>query len=199
MSKRRKLSDLGDVVESIFDRLGDKDAAEAIRRLRASPRLNKLVDVIADMKRGGDGKLRFYVASRLENAANVDRLADTLIARHDWKLTYRWTDHGSVQKDGPDRIREVSVKEYRGIEQADLVIVLLPGGRGTHVELGIALGMKKHVLIWGESEAAFADAEGRECAFYRHPYVRRVTGPFDDLAKEMPKLVGAEVEAEERA
>ncbi len=50
------------------------------------------------------------------------------------------------------------------------MIVLLPGGRGTHTELGIALGSGKRVILvayFGED----LDEKGRTCAFYLHSHV----------------------------
>jgi hypothetical protein len=121
----------------------------------------------------GGAPVRFYIASKLENAAAVRALASRLVS-FGWTWTYDWTAHGSVQDSGPERIREVAVAEAVGVTSADLVIVLLPGGRGTHAELGIAIG---HWLAKCSPEVAIfgtltdGDPNGRECAFYRHDAV----------------------------
>ena len=78
------------------------------------------------------------------------------------EITYDWTQHGSVQDDGPERIAEVAAAESRGVYLADAVIVLLPGGRGTHAELGMAYALGKRIFIHGPR----AGEDGRECAFY---------------------------------
>lgn len=127
----------------------------------------------------------FYIASSLANAVNVRALRDRLVVmglRH----TYDWTEHGSVQADGEERIREVALLEFNGVQAADLVIVLLPGGRGTHVELGLALGMQKHVLLVATHEQLHADHG--VCAFYLHPQVARVDTARDavELLKTWP-------------
>lgn len=95
--------------------------------------------------------------------------------------TYDWTVHGSVQGEGEDRIREVSVNETQGVLDADVVIVLLPGGRGTHSELGIAIASDsiKAILICAEDDSLFLH-DDRTCAFYWHPRVERVVGAMDD-------------------
>lgn len=103
---------------------------------------------------------KVYIASSLENAAAVRRLRDLLV----WQghtVTYDWTEHGSVQSEGPERIAAVAAAEEAGVRAAELLIALLPGGRGTHVEIGIALGARVPVVLHG------VDAYDRECAFYR--------------------------------
>ena len=42
---------------------------------------------------------------------------------------------------------DLAVAEITGIRHADVMIVILPGGRGTHVEIGAALAMGKPVII----------------------------------------------------
>lgn len=117
---------------------------------------------------------RVYIASGLERADEVRALRDAL-AEH------------------PSRIAEVARHEIEGVYTADLVIVWLPGGRGTHAELGIALGLNRlrrdadarnalgdrdttvPILLVGPQEGA----DGRECAFYYGPDVHRMS--FDDF------------------
>ncbi len=108
-----------------------------------------------------------YIASRLENAAQVRALRDAL-APHGVHLTYDWTTHGSVQRAGVARMREVAQQETAGVRHARVLVALLPGGRGTHVEIGIALGLLIPVLLVGEQPGPY------DCAFYHHPLVERV-------------------------
>ena len=108
--------------------------------------------------------MRIYIATSLDNAAEHNKLRDLLDPRHE--LTYDWTTHGSVQHEGEDVIRSVAYKEARGVSDADLCVVLLPGGRGTHVELGIAIGAEVPVYIYNYR------AYPQWCAFYLHHLVR---------------------------
>ena len=116
--------------------------------------------------------MKFYIATKLENHREHNRIRDLLhSAGHE--ITYDWTHHGPVYKDGLDRVREIAVLESQGVIDADAVIVLWPGGRGTHVELGIAIALGKRIVL-------FTDVDGHHestpetCAFYHHPYVRLV-------------------------
>ena len=112
--------------------------------------------------------MKVYIATALTNAAEHNRLRDALAARA-IGLTYDWTAHGSVWREGPDRIRQVAAAEAAGVVGADVVVVLLPGGRGTHAELGIAIGAGVPVLLIPQGRGDY-EGEGA-CAFYSHPGV----------------------------
>lgn len=118
--------------------------------------------------------MKFYIASKLENAENVKRLAKVLKA-FGWIHTYDWTKHGSVQKEGEQRIKEVAAMELNGVRNADVVIVLLPGGRGTHAELGAANIAEIPVFIHAYDDKLFLQ-DGNTCAFYWNKNVTRVVG-----------------------
>src|SRR5688500_16566149 len=91
--------------------------------------------------------LRFYIASSLDNIEAVNRLRDELV-ECGYVQSYDWTEHGSVQAN-PESWKEVCDAEITGVFDADFLIVLLPGGRGTHVELGIALARSIPIIIVG--------------------------------------------------
>jgi hypothetical protein len=127
--------------------------------------------------------MKFYVATKLERAEDQKAIV-TWLKNLGHEITYDWSVHGSVQSEGLDRIREVAMNESRGVLDADLVIVILPGGRGTHAELGMALadadrqherrgmtavGGEKRVVIIGDD----GGVDGRTCAFYHHPRIDR--------------------------
>lgn len=85
-------------------------------------------------------------------------------------ISYDWTHHGAVRDKGIPRIREVAQSELDGVMDAHFIVVLLPtglnsSGRGTHVELGIALACGKPVLIWSDDHRIF-EATEQTCAFY---------------------------------
>lgn len=117
----------------------------------------------------------FYIATGLGRTEDQKALASKL-EKLGFSQTYNWAAHGSAQDRGPEGIRDVALAELAGVKEADLFIVLLPGERGTHTELGIALAdsiergayqSPKTILIVGETE----DAAGNTCAFYLHPRV----------------------------
>jgi hypothetical protein len=124
--------------------------------------------------------LSFYIASKIENGDAVARLS--LALRQAGHIhTYDWSVHGPVFK--PDAtadqniaaMRAVSRSEMDGVARADVVVVLLPGGRGTHVEVGAALAGGKLVVLCGEFQEELT-GHGEypwPCAFYYHPLAIR--------------------------
>lgn len=117
--------------------------------------------------------MRFYVAGRLTNDERVSRMIRALEAEGH-ECAYDWTAHGSLQHD-PSRWPEVAEKELQGVIDSDFVIVF-PGARGTHVELGAALTLRTPVALIG-TEAEFRVGYEYDCIFHYHPLVQRVPRP----------------------
>ena len=114
----------------------------------------------------------FYVASGLENVVVVRQVqADLTALGHE--CTYDWTEHGAVWAGGLMRLREVALAELAGVREAAYVVVLLPGGQGTHVELGAALAYKKRIYVCSSTPEADFGAVAGTCAFYHCPQVWR--------------------------
>lgn len=108
--------------------------------------------------------MRFYIASGLPNFENVRVLAKALTdAGHTW--TYDWTAHGSV-KDRPEVWEPTALAEMQGVTSADVLILMHPGGRGTHVELGMALAKGIPVIMLGQDPT-----HGFSGVFYSHPLI----------------------------
>lgn len=113
--------------------------------------------------------MKLYVASGLGNADNV-KTAIALLKQAGHEITYDWTTHGPVFSKGRQACTDVARKELSGVEMANAVIVLLPGGRGTHVEMGVALALNKPCVIVSPDLAA--NEVGPDfCAFYALPNV----------------------------
>jgi hypothetical protein len=114
-------------------------------------------------------QLKFYIASGLENGSNgVYARVKEIVERLGHVVTYDWSVHGAVWSEGVERIREVAIDEMCGVYEADVVLVVLPGGRGTHVELGMALAWNKPVILWSADGTQFT-ADPSTCAFYHFP------------------------------
>lgn len=117
--------------------------------------------------------ISFYIASSLDNAAAVKRLNRALtLARH--FCTYDWTAHGAVFKadaspeKNAEALKTTASMEIMGVTSAQAVVVLLPGGLGTHVEIGAALATYRPLLICG------AGAIDRWPCFYGHELVQHI-------------------------
>ncbi len=136
--------------------------------------------------------MQYYIASGLENAAAVKDLK-TILDEVGWHHTYDWTVHGRVVHEMRPPIAD---KEIEGVLQADVIIVLLPGGRGTHAELGMALAAVKLDAVPGESRIILYSADPEKdfganspstCVFYHHPLVER----FSSMDEMINSLLGA--------
>lgn len=123
--------------------------------------------------------MKFYIATKLERHADHNAVRD-LMAAEGHEITYDWTSHGPVWTAGAARIREVSLLETNGVLEADLVIVLLPGGRGTHAELGMAIAAGKRVLMHCADPDLFG-ATPETCAFYHHPQCFATVGAIGQI------------------
>lgn len=118
--------------------------------------------------------MKYYIGTGLENHAQHRELRDELAALGH-EITYDWTMHGPVWREGVETIRRTAVAERDGIESADVVIALLPGGRGTHVEIGIAIGRRIPIIIHAPDDSMFG-ATPETCAFYHAPDTLTLSG-----------------------
>jgi hypothetical protein len=100
--------------------------------------------------------MRFYVATRLENYEEQRELARRLISAghrqtYDWTVGLENVFAGTFadlwQLKSEHQMHTTGLAELQGVTSADLVVAILPGGRGTHVELGIALGSGATVVL----------------------------------------------------
>lgn len=133
--------------------------------------------------------MRFYVASGLENRERAQDIIQFL-AKHGHMPTYDWTTHGDVRGEGVDRLMAVASNEVSAVRDAELVIVMLPGGQGTHTELGIALATRanKRVLLWSATGEEFEDGQ-KTCVFYHHLAVERLACPYEELVERLQKTL----------
>jgi len=127
--------------------------------------------------------MKFYIASKLENYQQVKGLA-SLLKQTGWEHTYDWTVHGSTKEMDVEALTSVGQKECDGVKNADVVIVLTPEDRGTHVELGMAIALNKVVYICHEDDKYF-QCDDNTSAFYWLPNVNHFIGNIGELAKKI--------------
>lgn len=124
--------------------------------------------------------MKYYIATSLSRMMAHNQARDALKALGH-EISYDWTSHGNVKSVSKERLREVSTNELNGILESDFVIVLLPGGAGTHVELGFSIASGKRVFLHSEDPALF-ELGAQTNAFYHHPDVMQLSCPLVDLA-----------------
>jgi nucleoside 2-deoxyribosyltransferase len=118
---------------------------------------------------------RFYVSSRKDRSAQADALSEELVAIG-WERTYEWTPQDGEGSDGHAKL---AVKELKGVRDADVLIALLPGGYGTHVEIGAALALGKPVIIHSPDQKTLETPY--RCIFHYHPSVKLLISEALDI------------------
>src|SRR5689334_16558704 len=111
--------------------------------------------------------MKYYIASALENVEPVRRVRDYM----KWfghEITHDWTTHGPVWQRGTQVCKETLDLEINGVLNADVVIVLWPAMRGSHVELGLAIGAGKKIIFYSPVEGHHYPSPDL-CVFYLHP------------------------------
>jgi hypothetical protein len=127
--------------------------------------------------------MKYYIATSLARVTDHNLVRDAL-KRLGHTICYDWTLHGSVKSVSFERLREVAIYELNGISEADFVVVLLPGGKGTHLELGFAMGNNKKIFLHSEDPSLF-ELGPLTNAFYHHPNLIRLCDPLDNVATKI--------------
>lgn len=124
----------------------------------------------------GAGCMKFYLASSFQNKQAVNYVSEKLIEAG-YVHTYDWTrnDRASTLEE----LKVIGEAEKNAILASDVVIVLLPGGKGSHIELGIALGRGKKIFLYSADERV--NDFDTTSTFYHLSEVEQVIGTLDEL------------------
>lgn len=122
--------------------------------------------------------MKFYIASSFSNKNEVRHVSEKLKSKG-YTHTYDWTNNekASSFKD----LREIGQQEKNAIINADFIVVLLPAGKGSHIEFGIALGQGKRIYLYSPNEEI--NNFENTSTFYYLPEVEIVIGSIDDLVE----------------
>jgi len=127
--------------------------------------------------------MKFYVASSFKNIEAVNQVANQLKMRGHLQ-TYDWTKNAKAKEAQAltfEDLKDIGEKERNAVGGADFVIVLLPGGKGTHIELGIALGLGKRIFLYSpDGEINNLDTTS---TFYHLPEIEKCFGTIDELVE----------------
>lgn len=123
---------------------------------------------------------KYYIASSFTNLDKV-REVSRLLQDKGFIQTYDWTrnERAATLED----LKEIGSKELTAVLEADFLIVLLPAGKGSHIEFGIALGQGKKIFLFSEND----DIDNFETTttFYHLDNVEKVMGTIGDLVKRV--------------
>ena len=128
--------------------------------------------------------MKFYIGSGMKNCKLVNYYSK-ILEENGWEHTYNWTKNINGDETIDDLI-EYSKLEQQGIIDSDVVIILLPAGRGTHIELGMALALNKKIFLCSETKEEFSIKN--TVNFYQLPNIVKLVGIADENLKEIIKL-----------
>lgn len=128
--------------------------------------------------------MKFYVGSGMKNSKLVDQYAQ-LLKENGWKQTHDWVKNISDDISKEDMVKYASL-ESQGIMEADVVIMLLPGGRGAHIELGMAMALNKKIFLCASEKEDFSIEN--TVAFYELPKITQLVGNADDNVKKILEI-----------
>jgi nucleoside 2-deoxyribosyltransferase len=131
--------------------------------------------------------MKYYIATSLSRTSAHYEVREAL-KKYGHDISYDWTLHGSVKSISKERLREVAELELIGVAEADFVVVLLPGGNGTHLELGFAIARGKKVFLHSEDSLAF-ELGPQTNAFYHHPDVTFLHCPLANVGETVHSLL----------
>ncbi len=108
-----------------------------------------------------------------------------MLKENGWKQTYDWVKNVSDDISRDDMIKYASL-ESQGIVDSDVVIILLPAGRGAHIELGMSLALNKKIFLCSTTKEEFSIEN--TVAFYELSKITQLVGTVDDNIKKILKL-----------
>ncbi|CDQ40022.1 MULTISPECIES: hypothetical protein [Virgibacillus] len=93
--------------------------------------------------------MKFYVASSFKNIDKVRYVSEQL-KNKGYIHTYDWTKNkrASTFKE----LKQIGQKEKNAVIESDFIVILLPAGKSSHIELGIALGLNKKVILYSPND-----------------------------------------------
>lgn len=129
--------------------------------------------------------MKFYIGSGMKNCELVNYYSKKL-KENGWKQTYDWVKNVNDDVNIKDMI-EYAKLEQQGIVDSDVVIILLPAGRGAHIELGMALALRKKIFLCSATKEEFSIEN--TVAFYELANIVKLIGTADENLKEIQNTI----------
>ncbi len=114
--------------------------------------------------------MKYYIATGFANKEQHNHLM-RMLEKRGHAITFDWTREEPAVPRGPSVSKRISEMEISGVVNADVVFLLLPGGKGTHVELGAALATNTPVILVELQD--YSDVVHKPSIFYFHGMVFR--------------------------
>lgn len=112
---------------------------------------------------------KIYIGSKFKNANKVNELTNAF-EKLDVINAYNWAANIKKKETKEDLI-DFAKKEMNAIKDADDVIFLLPLGKGSHIELGMALAYNKKIYLVSNDKNDF---DNNTVNFYEMDGIKKV-------------------------
>ncbi|MCQ6564302.1 nucleoside 2-deoxyribosyltransferase [Bacillus mycoides] len=89
--------------------------------------------------------MKFYIASGFQNKHLV-RFVSSQLKEVGWQHTYDWTKNERATN--REQLQKIGEEEQEAIREADIFLLILEGGNGSHTELGMAIALEKKIYIY---------------------------------------------------
>lgn len=125
---------------------------------------------------------KFYIASSLKNIETV-RFVSELLKQEGFIHTYDWTLNDNITS--INQLKDIGKKEIDAVMSSDFIVILFPAGKGSHVELGIALGNGIKAYLYSQNDE-INDFETTS-TFYHLDEICKYKGPIEQLIQVILK------------
>lgn len=112
---------------------------------------------------------KIYIGSKFKNANKVNELTNAF-EKLDVINAYNWAANIKEEETKEDLI-DFAKKEMNAIKDADDVIFLLPLGKGSHIELGMALAYNKKIYLVSNDKNDF---DNNTVNFYEMDGIKKI-------------------------
>ncbi|HDR7791980.1 TPA: nucleoside 2-deoxyribosyltransferase [Bacillus luti] len=116
--------------------------------------------------------MNFYIASGFKNKHLVRSIANEL-NETGWNHTYDWTRNERAVNQ--EQLREIGQAEKNAIKEADVFLLILDGGNGSHTEFGMAIALEKKIYMYHKGNPL-------QTTFYHLPEVNVFEGDVKGFA-----------------
>ncbi|EJR66118.1 hypothetical protein IIO_00734 [Bacillus cereus VD115] len=115
--------------------------------------------------------MKFYIASGFQNK-HIVRFVAGQLKEAGWHHTYDWTKNERAVNQ--EQLREIGEAEKNAIKEADVFLLILDGGNGSHTEFGMAIALEKKIYMYHEGNSL-------QTTFYHLPEVHIFEGDAEEF------------------
>ncbi|MER2059052.1 MAG: group-specific protein [Niallia sp.] len=126
--------------------------------------------------------MNFYIASSFNNRNIVRKLSKALeLEGH--KQSYDWTQNTKAET--IELLASIGKQEKEAVSNSDYFILILPGGKGSHTEFGIALALHKRIYIYSLTNDLYDF--NKTTTFYHLDHINKFVGTFEAFTEYIIK------------